>query len=80
MQEYGMMLPSDFFPQIRESIIAIKVEGGKAEYELPDINEEASGASIDILMSKGIDGAVNKGSEVNDGVMSKKYNDLLKEM
>ena len=39
MSEFGKLLPSEFIPQLRESVPTLKVEGGVKDYELPEIND-----------------------------------------
>ena len=40
MNEYGKILPSEFIPQFRDTIMNIKLEGSSKEYELPELEEE----------------------------------------
>lgn len=39
MTEYGKILPSEFIPQFRDTMMSIKLEGSGREYELPEIED-----------------------------------------
>ena len=53
MNEYGRLLPSEFFPNLREQTASIKIEGGMKDYDLPEINEDLAGSVFDTLLGGG---------------------------
>jgi hypothetical protein len=73
MSEYGRLLPSEFFPNLREQAAVIKLEGGLKDYELPDINEDLAGSVFDTLLG----GGCSADSGTSDPQLVKKYNDLI---
>jgi hypothetical protein len=73
MSEYGRLLPSEFFPNLREQAAVIKLEGGLKDYELPDINEDLAGSVFDTLLG----GGSCADSGTSDPQLVKKYNDLI---
>ena len=39
MNEFGKVLPSEFIPQFRDTLMTVKLEGNSKEYELPEIED-----------------------------------------
>ena len=75
MSEFGRLLPSEFFPNLREQAAVIRIEGGLKDYELPDINEDLAGSVFDSLLG----GTSSNDTGHSDPQLLKKYNDLIQE-
>ena len=39
MNEFGKILPSEFIPQFRDTMMNVKLEGSGKEFELPEIED-----------------------------------------
>lgn len=76
--EFSKKKPSDFLPQLEETVPSLKLEGGNNDLNLPEI-EDLSLSEFDDFFNILGDGSGTKNQRSNDELQGK-YNTLVKEI